>query len=65
MYVPNIDVSTRCNSTFVMIDTAIKMQRSLHLLCEINEPLQKYFISDYEWLLLSKVYKFEAMYKTL
>ena len=65
MHVPNIDVSTRWNSTFAMIGTAMKMQRSLHLLCEINEPLQKYLISDYEWLLLSKVYKFLRYFKEL
>ena len=65
MYVPNNDVPTRLNSTFAMIDTAIKMQRSLHLLCEINEPLQKYLISDYEWLLLSKVYTFLRYFKEL
>lgn len=48
MHFPNIDISTRRSSTYPMIDTAIKIQRALTLLCKSNEPLQKFFISAQE-----------------
>lgn len=65
MHVPNIDVSTRWNSTYTMIQTALKMQRSLVYFCKINEKMQKYFITEQEWLLLSKISKILKSFKEL
>lgn len=65
MYLPNMDVSTRWNSTISMINTALKMKKSLNLLCELNDQLKDYLILKNEWLILMTVFKFLKYFNEL
>jgi len=51
MLMPAIDVCTRWNSTFQMITWSLKMKTPLNLLCDNNESLNKYRLTNEEWAL--------------
>lgn len=62
---PNIDVSTRWNSTFDMLQKAFKMQKSLMMLCKNNAFLKDFFINSEQWLILRETGKYLEYFKTL
>lgn len=57
MLSPNVDVSTRWNSTHDMIVLGTRMQSAIDLLCQHNEKLQGLKITENEWNLLKKYIK--------
>lgn len=48
-----------------MIDSALKMQRSLSLLSEANKDLKKYKLLVSEWILLSTIFEFLSYFEEL
>jgi len=48
MLMPVIDVCTRWNSTFQMITWSLKMKTPLNILCDTNESLKKYRLTNEE-----------------
>ena len=65
MLAPNIDVSTRWNSTHDMIYLALKIQLAINLMCNHNQALKNFRITDYEWELLKETYKYLRHFKVL
>ena len=65
MLAPNIDVSTRWNLTHDMIYLALKMQLAINLMCNHNQALKNFRITDYEWELLKETYKYLRHFKVL
>lgn len=64
---PNIDVSTRWNSTHDMIKTGLHLKNPLNTLCENNGIFShlKLKTNQDEWLLLEKFYKYFKIFKTV
>ncbi|CAL1680872.1 unnamed protein product [Lasius platythorax] len=62
---PNIDVSTRWNSTYNMVKTGLHLKNPLNTLCENNVILFYLKLSQDEWLLLEKFYKYFKVFKTV
>lgn len=52
---PVSDVKTRWNSTFDMLYAALRLERGLKLLIISVNDLQKYFLSELEWHMLSDI----------
>lgn len=55
--VPIIDVATRWNSTYQMIERAAYLKTPLHALCLSNKALNKFLTTDEEWTELNSLKK--------
>lgn len=62
---PNIDVTTRWNSTYDMLTLAFKMKPALNMLCENNFDLQKFVLSAKEWEILEEASTFLEYFNVL
>lgn len=62
---PNIDVSTRWNSTHDMIKTGLHLKNPLNILCENNVFFSHLKLNENEWLLLERFYKYFKVFKTV
>lgn len=65
MSAPIVDVSTRWNSTNDMIESGLKMQKALDLLCLTNPKLKIYALKKSDWELLTLVVKHLKNFKIL
>lgn len=62
---PNIDVSTRWNSSQDMMQSALAMRPALNLLCENNISVRKFSLSDSEWTLISRITQILRHFKSV
>ena len=61
---PTIDLKTRWYSTHDMIRKRKKLRKALDLLCMSNLDMQKYSLSEDDWVLLSGAYKHLKLFKS-
>jgi hypothetical protein len=52
---PVLDVATRWNSTYHMIDKAVELRTPLTMLISTDADLQPFLLSDEEWMYLRRM----------
>lgn len=65
MLAPNVDVSTRWNSTYDMLMLALNMEPAITMLCANNISLNHLLLTEFEWSLLKEAAKFFEYFKVL
>ncbi|XP_051157863.1 uncharacterized protein LOC127279509 [Leptopilina boulardi] len=65
MLLPSVDVKTRWNSTYDMIEKAKKMDKALTLICETDKDLQALQLEKADWDVLKAVVKYLRYFKSL
>ena len=58
-----VDVRTRWNSTYDMIERALELRKPLDEMAELVSDLRKYKLTDGEWKLLVGIHKFFGLFK--
>lgn len=62
---PILDVTTRWNSTFEMLDSAFKMKAALAILCENDPVFRSLKLTSDDWQLLKKILDFLKYFKVV
>lgn len=60
-----LDVRTRWNSTYDMLETAYLMRVPLKMMCECFEKLEQLKVTDKDWVAIEKIIKFLSYFKTI
>ena len=62
---PTLDCPTRWSSTHDMLGAALKLKGGINTLCGIIPELNEFRISESEWSIIEKVFKFLLNFKIL